>query len=564
MSTTLQKVLRHLGYDERPQQARLYVALREGEDIIAQAGTGVGKSLAVLSAAVDRARETRRPSLVVAPTNILLDQYAEKDAPAVEEALDVKIRSLKGRAHYLCYSAPGWMEDDLAKKWSSRLHDREIVQVDDARMGCPGSEECDPEGTCHYRRAKEELDGAHVIVTNAHLMVIDWQIKDQTEHVAGGPDCTGETECECGARLFPPLAARFVDEAHTLEEVMRGFVARSINTGTTDRMGDAGAAITRVLRARGTEQKAAVVDRDLVQGLVNLAHWRPMPGQKNQRMSDACAAAKFMVAHGKAGRLADGTTVLWMEPTLDGKNAKLVAAPVSVAGMAGAMFRAAPFALVSATIPGSMASQLGVSGTKYLDVGHPFDYARQGRLGISKSAGDYRTSQLPENVRARAEEIYEQVSAVGGGALLLFSSFRDLEAVYAQIGPRLRREGMTVLRQERGADKRALGEAFKRDGNAVLFASKSFATGFDVPGEALRLVSIWKLPYPGNSPLVDAIRRRSWAAYEDMMLVDLVQAVGRLIRNENDTGTVWIADARAEQKLGSQVCSHLREFARIA
>src|SRR5690606_13496907 len=123
---------------------------------------------------------------------------------------------------------------------------------------------------------------------------------------------------------------------------------------------------------------------------------------------------------------------------------------------------------------------------------------------------------------------------------------------------------MTVLRQERGADKRALGDAFKRDGNAVLFASKSFATGFDVPGDALRLVCVWKLPYPGNSPLVEAIRRRSWKSYEDMMLVDLVQAAGRLIRTVDDTGTLWIADSRARAKLADQVCAHLREFQTVA
>src|SRR5690606_3993227 len=189
--------------------------------------------------------------------------------------------------------------------------------------------------------------------------VIDWQIKDQSQHdPIENRTCTGETECECGARLFPPLAARFVDEAHTLEEVMRGFVARSINSKTTDRMGPAGEAMTRVLKARGREQAAAVVDGDLIQALVNLAAWHPMPGQKNQRMSDTKAAARFMLAHGQSGRLSDGTTVLWMEPTPDREGAKLVAAPVSVAGMAGAMFRAAPFALVSATIPTSMASAL--------------------------------------------------------------------------------------------------------------------------------------------------------------------------------------------------------------
>jgi len=155
VSTTLQTVLDHLGYSGRPQQARLFEALTAGDDVIAQAGTGVGKSLAVLSAAVDASRAAGRPALVVAPTNILLDQYADKDAPAVEEATGAKVRPLKGRAHYLCSSAPGWMDQALADRWAPRLKDAGIVEVDDGRIGCPGSEECDRDGTCQYRGAEE-------------------------------------------------------------------------------------------------------------------------------------------------------------------------------------------------------------------------------------------------------------------------------------------------------------------------------------------------------------------------------------------------------------------------
>ena len=84
-------------------------------------------------------------------------------------------------------------------------------------------------------------------------------------------------------------------------------------------------------------------------------------------------------------------------------------------------------------------------------------------------------------------------------------------------------------------------EEFKADGNAVLFGSESYATGFDVPGDALRLVVVWKLPYPAVDPVSNAIRASSYPRYEDLMKVRAVQAIGRLIRRESDKGVVWLA-----------------------
>ena len=140
--------------------------------------------------------------------------------------------------------------------------------------------------------------------------------------------------------------------------------------------------------------------------------------------------------------------------------------------------------------------------------------------------------------------------------LVVLPAWGEIEADY--------RAGIKTLRQERDVDKRALGDAFKKDGNAVLFGTKSFATGFDAPGEALRLLAVWSLPYPGKSPLVDAIRQRSWESYEDMMLVEVTQSIGRLIRSESDTGKVWLGDSRAQVIMGRSdpLLSHLNEFAR--
>lgn len=557
--STLQTILDGLGYAPRRQQVALYEHLlgATSDGVVAQAGTGVGKSLAVLAAAADLS-ERGAPALVVCPTNILLDQYANKDAPAVEKALGVKIRTLKGRGHYLCASAEGWMNDDTTR-WAPLLESGQITEVDDPAFGCPGSDDCDSELTCHYREAKACLEGADIIVTNAHLMVIDEQFK-QMPHK---DDCTDPDSCMCRPQIFPDLSAKFIDEAHTLEEVMRGFTSATIPSRTTAKMGDAGARLTAFLRSQRVQAKAQPT-AELTQALMDLAAWKPMKGQKNQRMKDAAKSAYNMLMMGKRGMFADGSAVLWVDPHPNGTDAKLVATRISMAAMGRAVLTSTPFAMVSATIPSTLAQNLGVGSARFIDVGHPFDYGRQGRLGFSAYPGDYRSGQHPLNLAGRATELKEKILEVGGGALVLFSSYRDLNAVHGQIARDLRRAGLTVLIQDRDSDKRALGQAFKDDGHAVLFATKSFATGFDVPGEALRLVSIWKLPYPGNSPVVEAIRGRSWKAYEDMMLVDVTQAVGRLIRTETDSGTVWIADSRGRAKLlggNDPLYAHLREFA---
>jgi ATP-dependent DNA helicase DinG len=202
-----------------------------------------------------------------------------------------------------------------------------------------------------------------------------------------------------------------------------------------------------------------------------------------------------------------------------------------------------------------------------VDVGHPFDYRKQATLKISQVNGAYQYSREKSNLQKRAAELKEQILKHNGGALCLFSSFKDMEAVYEEMIRDLRAAGLTVLKQGGQMDNKELGAAFKQNGNAVLFGSESFATGFDVPGNALRFVSIWKLPYPGKDPVTEALMRRFYPRYNDLMLTRVTQAIGRLIRSVDDEGHVWIGDSRAEGKIlgdNSLMTRHLKEFARHA
>jgi len=567
----LSTALQHLGYAERPQQRRLYEALLANDELVAQAGTGVGKSIAILSAAFQRSI-IEKPSLVVVPTNVLMDQYALKDGPAFAEATGAVVRTLKGRGNYLCPYGSGWMGPDVSDDLKARLASLDVQEVgpDEADFGCPGSRICKgakDSSHCHYVHARDLLAGADVIITNANLLVIESsfiQMRKAAAEAALLEEDDGDDDQPAGEgpRIFPDFGMVFVDEAHTLEAVVRESVGVTIGLRTVVSMEEAGEGMAAYLRQwRGEDPVRTYPNAALAQALHGLRRWKiPENPQGHKRRIEVKEAAEKLYTLGSNGAFTNSAAVMWVEP---GERAVLKAMPVSVALTAGSMLTNGPFALVSATVPSTMAGSLGVAHAPFLDVGHPFDYRRQAALAISGYAGTYTAAQT--NTGTRADELCERILAHGGGALALFTSYRDLDAVHRRLAPRLRKAGLTVLRQERDSMKRELGERFKADGNAVLFATRSFATGFDAPGDALRFVAIWKLPFPGQSPLVSAIRDRSWAAYEDMMLVEMTQAAGRLIRTDQDQGEVWIGDNRAHRYVSRSdpMLFHFRDFRRI-
>lgn len=590
--SVLLDVLAQIGYKPRPQQVALYEHLLGADHagVVAQAGTGTGKSLAVLSAGVDWNRMTGKPSLVVVPTNVLMDQYLAVDAPRVAAATGAKIAALKGRNRYLCESAPGFSEVIYPPSYireqlpamkstllTSLLGSTVVHEPQDTKWwGCPGGEDCDRDLVCHYRIAKEIAQRADVIVTNAHLLIIDSQMKrqqamEEAEALQSGEQPKRTEDGERPILMFPELGVVLVDEAHTLEDNLREFATRSIPDSAVQ-----GLQLGYLLHDLARTMKEATA----IAGTAELAHalqelsgldFSPGSGHRgNKALRDARDAATYMLARAKAKAYSSNSAVLYIEPREPGtqKAHRLISAQIDMSMAARGILTEQPFGLVSATIPRSLRDALGIPDARFVDVGHPFDYGRQARLGISADDGSWRAVQRDgQSVYRRAMEIDSRIREHQGGALLLFPSYRDLERVYKLIAGPLHLDGYQVLKQERDSDKGILGDQFRRaDRPTVLFGTESFATGFDVPGDALRLVSIWKLPYPGLDPVTRAISQRDYRRYQDMMLMKVAQAAGRLIRTDTDCGEVWIADSRASAAiLGTDdpMLKHFDEFQRI-
>lgn len=179
----------------------------------------------------------------------------------------------------------------------------------------------------------------------------------------------------------------------------------------------------------------------------------------------------------------------------------------------------------------------------------PFDMSAQMRLVIPDNLPEPGHTGFVEKL---TEGVKELLSASRGGALVLFTSYRTLDAVYEGCLEELNENGMAIARQGE-APRTVLLERFRAESNLTLFATDSFWEGIDVAGESLRNVIIARLPFPVPSdPVVEArgealIREGRDPFMEDSVpraVIRLRQGVGRLIRHRDDRGIVAICDTR--------------------
>ncbi len=208
-----------------------------------------------------------------------------------------------------------------------------------------------------------------------------------------------------------------------------------------------------------------------------------------------------------------------------------------------------------------------------MQVSSPFDYAQQAALYVPPHLprpGD------PSHAQQVAQLVQESLGILGGRTLVLTTTLNAMRAIGEQLQAQCD-AGIEVLVQGQ-SPKRRLMERFREgpgEGRAgcVLVASASFWEGFDVPGDALQLVVIDKLPFPPpGDPLFEARSQRVTLqgknAFADMSLpeaaVSLKQGAGRLIRSASDEGVLVVADRRLiTQPYGSRLLAAVPEMPRL-
>lgn len=295
--------------------------------------------------------------------------------------------------------------------------------------------------------------------------------------------------------------------------------------------------------------------RELVEALATLAS---MSAQEEEpRLASLCRRASELSADLDFIRQAEDTThVFWAEAR---KGVFFKAAPIDVAETLRKKLYSHLDTVVftSATLTTSgkfqyFGRRMGLdvyaeegNDVRAVSVPSPFDYASQAALYVPTHMP--RPNQ-PEFSEACAEEVLQLVQVTQGRAFVLFTSLKQMETVHRLLEHRL--EFQVLLQGQ--APKRTLLAKFQ-EAPSVLFASHSFWEGVDVPGDALSLVVMDKLPFasPGD-PLVaarvDALMAQGDNAFEMYQLpqaiISLRQGFGRLIRTRKDFGIVAVLDSR--------------------
>ena len=600
----------------RDAQQRLSAAIAEAfenrEVLLAEAGTGTGKTFAYLVPALLSGLKT----IISTGTRALQDQLYHRDLPRVRNALGVGLKSalLKGRANYLCRyrleqakGEPRFTTREQISQfqrivaWGGRTQFGDMAELealpDDSPLlpmvtstndNCLGTD-CPFWSDCFVVQARQRAQSADIVVVNHHLLLADLALKQE-----------GFGEILPGAQAFvideahqlPELAANFFGESfgmRPIQELARDCLAECKEIpGALATLQEPVRALEQALRelragmeglpARGTRSRALAKPEvragfdALSESLAKLITFVVAMADASLGL-DACAARAKDAAARLEGWLDDVSTsgetqvvdfesdaplptsdVLWYELTQRGFRCQRTPLDVSGPLREHREKSHAAWVFTSATLAvggdfDHIATRLGLHDPHTLLQPSPFDWQKQALC--------YLPQNLPEpNERgfgtAMIAALMPVLHASNGRAFLLFASHRALREAAETL-----RDAPWPLFVQGEAPRATLLQKFRESGNGVLLGAASFREGVDVVGDALSVVVIDKLPFaapddPVFEARLEAIRRDGGNPFRDEQLpqavIALKQGVGRLIRSETDRGVLVLCDSRLNGK----------------
>ncbi|WP_420846560.1 ATP-dependent DNA helicase [Nocardioides jishulii] len=594
-------------------------AMTEQQHLVIQAGTGTGKSLGYLVPSLLNHDRVVVATATLALQHQLVERDIPRLVEAVGDRLDTTYAVLKGRSNYACLhriregvpddqgvlvdipegsmgaevlALRGWAEKESEaggtgeRDHAPRHTERVWRQVSVNHRECLGAARCAFAQECFAERAKEKAANSHLIVTNHSLLAID--------AIEGVP-------------MIPDYDVVVIDEAHELvsrvtqaatDELTVGDVERAARRSqkhvadkgdastAADDLADAADALADALAATSAgrietpgEQlsDALVLVRDAARSLVSAFGKDEADGDAGRTQAKGLAQEVFATAERMAAF--KESDVLWLNEARERIPARLAVAPLQVwAQMRERLLTEKTVIFASATLMlggdfNAVAGSLGLKPServdtgagesaaddalpwRALDVGSPFDYARQGILYVARHLPDPGRDGLG---KAQVDEIVDLIDAAQGRTLGLFSSRRAAEAAAEAVRERL--PHLTTLAQG-DAQLPELSRQFVEDPHTNLFGTLTLWQGLDVPGDTCQLVLIDRIPFPRpDDPLMSARSRAAdKAGGNGFMQVSathaallLAQGVGRLIRTTEDKGVVAILDPRlATKRYGS-------------
>jgi ATP-dependent DNA helicase DinG len=600
-------------------------AMTEQKTLIAEAGTGTGKTFAYLVPALLWGGKV----IVSTGTKNLQDQLYLRDIPTVRKALKapVSVALLKGRANYVCHfhlertlqNGRLTSRDDVGylreisrftkttmsgdKAELSKVPETALVWnlVTSTRDTCMGAE-CQYYQDCFVMKARKEAQQADVVVVNHHLFFADVALKD-----------TGVAE------LLPTANTIIFDEAHQLPETATLFFGDTVSTSQVLELcrdvlaeglahardgADWAKVVLPVERAARDLRLAFPQDvirlavhqiapssvffpaletlKSELQGMIETLEGQAERAETIEQCRVRAIELDAKLANWNADNAArdarkgeDQDRVQWIEAF--SSSLQLHQTPLSIAPIFNKQREGTPRAWIftSATLAvkndfNHYTSQMGLWEEPGRTWPSPFDYERQGLLYVPTNLPQPNALNYTDAVIEAALPVIE---AAGGRAFLLCTTIRAVNRAAERLREEFAKRNLAFPLMVQGeAGRTELLDRFRAAGNAVLIGSQSFWEGVDVRGDALSLVIIDKLPFsPPDDPVlaarIEAMEKKGLNGFVHHQLpeaiINLKQGAGRLIRDETDRGVLMICDPRLISKpYGRRIWQSLPPFKR--
>ena len=588
----------------RPAQVEMANAIESTidtkETLLAESGTGTGKTFAYLVPAILSGKST----LVSTGTKHLQEQLFHRDIPAVIKhlGLNSKVSLLKGRSNYVCLQRTMITRNDVRRldktlqqelqdlnDWLPRTSTGDIGDLsevpEDSRIwplvtssvdNCLGSD-CSFFEDCYVNKARKKALESDVVVVNHHLFFADKSLKEDG----------------FGA-LLPEVNTVIFDEAHQLPDIASNFLGSSFSSWQViELLADTRAAelkeksLVRELIPKADELDKMVADYRLSLGLnERRVAWLELVGEIpnlprkltslaskltafSELLEEAAVAGEALSrCHERAVELAqeceriaadsdDQEIIRWVE--ISRRTFRLHETPLHIGNELSNYFgnnkQARIFTSATLSVDGDFSHFQSLVGLKSdcreETWNSPFDYFNQAVLYVPDGMPAPKDDNFSE---ALFDKVLPVLEASKGGAFVLFTSFRVMQQFKDELEEHWESGGTEFNLLTQGeSSKRELLREFVNKPNSVLLGTMSFWEGVDVPGDTLRCVIIDKLPF--ESPFDPVIKARLNAMQEagensfmnyqvPRAVITLRQGAGRLIRSVDDKGVLMICDNR--------------------